>query len=143
MKRFRFRLQRVLDIRVQFRDEARQELVLLNAERDQQISVLNQLELEFAKLGLKEGGTYSANELVALGAYGERLTIAIDQQKIVVAKAIQAADAALVKYIEASRDAKAIEMLKDKRLGEFNAEEAREEGKLLDEIAVQRFGASE
>jgi flagellar FliJ protein len=138
MKRFKFRLQRVLDVRVQIRDEARQELVRCNAERDHQIYILAQLQDEFLQLGLVEGGTYSASDLTRLGAYAERLTVAINQQKVVVAQAIQAAEDAQERYIEASKEAKTMEMLKDKKLQEFNAEQLKEEGALLDELAVQR-----
>jgi|LakMenEpi03Aug12_release.lakeMendotaPanAssembly.Ray.scaffolds.fasta_scaffold1280746_1 flagellar FliJ protein len=137
MRRFRFRLQRVLDIRVQIRDEARQELVRRNAERDQQASILKALEDEFNTLGLKEGGTYSAGELVAVGAYSERLTIAIRRQQEVLAAAMRVAQEALERYIETSREAKALEMLKDRRLHEHTAESLREEGKLLDEMGGQ------
>jgi flagellar FliJ protein len=138
MKRFRFRLQRVLELREQFRDEARQELVRRNAERDQQISVLNYLQDEFERIGLTEGGMYPASDLVMVGAYSERLTIAIEKQQHVVAEAIKAADAAQERYIQASKDAKAISMLKDKKLEEFKEETLRQEGALLDEIAIQR-----
>ena len=139
MKRFRFRLQRVLDVRVQIRDEARQELVRCNAERDNQIHILEQLQDEFLRLGLVEGGTYSASDISSLGAYSERLTIAIDQQKIVVAEAIRVAEAAQERYIETSKEAKAMEMLRDKKLEEYKAEQLREEAALLDELAGQRF----
>jgi flagellar FliJ protein len=138
MKRFRFRLQRILELREQIRDEARQELVRRNAERDQQISVLNYLYEEFQRIGLTEGGTYPASDLVMVGAYGERLTIAIEQQKLIVAEAIRAAEVAQDRYIQASKDAQAISMLKDKKLQEFKEEALREEGALLDEIAIQR-----
>lgn len=138
MKRFRFRLQRVLDIRVQIRDEARQELVRCNAERDHQMHILANLQDEFSKLGLKEGGMYSASDISSLGAYSERLTIAIDQQKIVVAEAIRVADLAKERYIETSKEAKAMEMLRDKKLEEHKADQLREETALLDELAGQR-----
>ncbi len=135
MKRFKFRLQRILDVRIQIRDEARQELVRRNTERDHQIYVLAQLQDEFMQLGLTEGGTYSATDLSRLGAYAERLTVAIDQQKLVVAEAIKAAELAHESYISASREAKVIELLKDKKLQEYRAEQLREEGALLDELA--------
>jgi flagellar FliJ protein len=138
MKRFKFRLQRVMQLREQIRDEARQELVRRNAERDHEISVLTYLEQEFERIGLVEGGTYSANDIVAVGDYGERLKVAIDNQKVVVAAAIKAAEVALERYIEASKDAKALEMLRDKKLQEFTEESLREEGALLDELAIQR-----
>jgi len=135
VKRFKFRLQRILDVRIQIRDEARQELVRRNTERDHQIYVLAQLQDEFMQLGLTEGGTYSATDLSRLGAYAERLTVAIDQQKLVVAEAIKAAELAHESYISASREAKVIELLKDKKLQEYRAEELREEGAFLDELA--------
>jgi len=138
MRRFRFRLQRVLDLRVQIRDEARQELVLRNAERDQQIYILAQLQDEFLQLGLVTGGMYSASDISRLAAYAERLTIAIDRQKVLVAEAIKAAEEAQERYIEASKEAKTLEMLRDKKLEEFRIEELREEGALLDELAVQK-----
>jgi flagellar export protein FliJ len=87
------------------------------------------------QLGLTEGGTYSASDLTRLGAYAERLTVAIDQQKLVVAEAIKAAELAHESYISASREAKVIELLKDKKLQEYRAEQLREEGAFLDELA--------
>ena len=138
MKRFKFRLQRIMQLREQIRDEARQELVRRNAERDHEVFVLTHLEQEYERIGLVEGGTYSANDIVAVGDYGERLKVAIDNQKVVVAKAIKAAEEALERYIEASRNAKALEMLRDKKLQEFTEDTLREEGTLLDELAIQR-----
>jgi flagellar FliJ protein len=138
MKRFKFRLQKIMQLREQIRDEARQELVRRNSERDHEISVLRYLEHEFDRVGLVEGGTYSANDIVAVGDYSERLKIAIDNQKIVVVAAIKAAELALERYIAASKDAKALEMLRDKKLKEFTEETLREEGALLDELAIQR-----
>lgn len=138
MKRFRFRLQRILELREQIRDEARQELVRKNAERDHEISVLTYLEDEFERNSLVEGGTYSASEVVARGDYGERLSVAIAHQKPVVAKAIEAAQVAQDRYIEVSKEAKAMEMLKDKKLQEFKEQILKEEGTLLDELAIQQ-----
>lgn len=138
MRRFRFRLQRIMELREQIRDEARQELVRANAKRDHEVSVLTYLEQEFEAISLREGGTYSADELLTLGAYGERLTNAIEKQKVVVAEAIQEAEAAHDRYIQASKDAKAIELLKDKKVQEFKEQVLREEGALLDELAIQQ-----
>ena len=137
MKRFRFRLQRIMELREQIRDEARQELVRRNAERDHEQSVLNHLEEEYRRTALTEGGTYSASEVVVLGDYGERLSSAIDSQKVVVAQAVLAAERAFERYVEASKEAKAIEMLRDKKLVEFKEQTLREEGIFLDELAGQ------
>jgi flagellar FliJ protein len=137
MKRFRFRLQRIMELREQIRDEARQELVRRNAERDHELSVLDYLGQEYLRTALDEGGTYSASEVVVRGDYGERLATAIDQQKLVVAQAVELAEAAHQRYVEASKEAKAIEMLRDKKLEEFKEQMLREEGVFLDELAGQ------
>jgi flagellar FliJ protein len=139
MKRFKFRLRRVLDMRVQIRDKARQELVRRNNERDHEISVLACLEEEYRRVTIEAGGMYSASEIVLFGAYGERLEVAIKNQKLVVAKAIEAAQVAQERYVEASQDAKALEMLREKKLKEYNDESLRQEGAVLDELAITRF----
>lgn len=139
MKRFKFRLQRVLDMRVQIRDKARQELVRRNSERDHEISVLAHLEGEYRRVTMEEGGMYSASQLVLFGAYAERLELEIKNQKLIVAKAIEQAAIAQERYVEASRDAKALEMLREKKLKEYNDEALRQEGAFLDELAITRF----
>jgi flagellar FliJ protein len=143
MKRFRFRLQRVLDLRVQIRDEARQELVRRNQERDYQINILRHLEDEYRRTSIQEGGTYSAGDLVLLGTYCARLQKQIEHQQEVVAKARKEAEQAQERYVETSRDAKALEMLREKKLQEHTEQMLREEGAMLDEIAIQRAGRSE
>jgi len=138
MKPFRFRLQRVLDVRAQIRDKARQEVVLLNHERDHAISILRGLEDEYQDIQIPEGGTYPASQLMLSGAYAERLEKAITEQQQVVAQAIKDAQAAQERYIEASREAKALEMLREKKVLEHKEQAQREEGSTLDEFAIQR-----
>jgi len=140
MKRFSFRLQRVLEIRERFRDERRQELVQRNFERDHEQRVLEDLDQEFLRSKVREGGTYSASELVLMGDYSRRLEQEIEQQRVRVVAAEQAAEEARERYIEASREAKALEKLKDKRRVEYQEQVLKEEGNQLDELAVQRAG---
>jgi len=140
MKRFRFRLERVLKLREQIRDEARQELVRRNSERDHELSVLAYLEGEYRRSRITEGGTYSASELLLVGSYAESLKTRIDHQKEVVANAVRAADEAKDRYVEASRRARALEMLKERKEREHAEASLKEEGEQLDELAIQRFG---
>ena len=79
MKRFRFRLQRILDIRDQIRDEARQELGRRNAELARQQSVLAGLEDELTRLQPGKDGTLTAGELMLMGAYALRVQQLIDE----------------------------------------------------------------
>jgi flagellar FliJ protein len=140
MKRFNFRLQRVLEIRERFRDERRQELVQRNFERDHERRVLEDLDQEFLRSKVREGGTYSASEVVLMGDYSRRLACEIEQQHVRVAAADQAAEEARERYIEASREAQALEKLKEKRRNEYQEQILKEEGNQLDELAVQRAG---
>jgi len=138
MKRFSFRLQRVLDLREQIRDELRQELVRRNQELDHEQHVLADLEAEFLRVMIQEGGTYSASELVMFGDYRLRLKVRIEEQQGRAAVAVQEADEAKARYVEASREAKALEMLRQKRKAEHDEQALKEEGAQLDELAVQR-----
>jgi flagellar export protein FliJ len=140
MKRFNFRLQRVLEIRERFRDEVRQELVQRNFELDRERSVLEGLDQEFLRSKVEEGGTYSASEMVLLGDYSARLQEEIEQQRLRVKAAEQAAEEARERYIEASKESQALEKLKDKRRHEYVEQALKEEGIQLDEFAVQRAG---
>lgn len=138
MKKFRFRLQRILDIRHQIRDERRQELVRRNQERDHELRVLADLEEESLRVMIHEGGTYSASELVMFGDYRMRLKRRIEEQRVRVVAAIKEADEAKDRYVEASKEAKALEMLRHKRKAEHEEQVSKEEGAQLDEFAIQR-----
>jgi flagellar export protein FliJ len=60
----------------------------------------------------------------------------VEQAKKAVAEAQE-------RYIQANKDAKAIEMLKDKKREQYNEEVLKEEGNQLDELAVQRASAKQ
>jgi flagellar FliJ protein len=143
MKRFRFRLQRILDIREQFRDEARQELGRRNAELSHQESVLRGLEDELTRLQPGKDGTLTAGELLLTGAYALRVQQLIVQQLVRVEEARRAMVVAQEKYIQANKDAKALEMLRDRKRAEYDQEMLKEEINQLDEVAVQRAGAKD
>lgn len=138
MKRFKFRLQKLLDIREQIRDELRQELVRKNQQRDHELHVLAELEQESLRAMIEEGGTYSAGELVMFGDYRARLKRRIEEQRQRVVIASREADEAKERYVEASKEAKALELLRQKRKAEHTEQVLKEEGAQLDEFAIQR-----
>jgi flagellar FliJ protein len=140
MKRFKFRLQRVLDVRERVCDEARQELVAKNAARDEEQRILQNLQAEFLRERMEEGGTYSASELLLVGEYQARVKEATKQQEGVVEKAEAEADEAKEKYVAASKDVKTMEKLKETRLIEHTEAVLKEQGAELDELTVQRHG---
>lgn len=138
MKRFKFRLQRILDIREQIRDEARQELGRRNAVLAHEQSVLRGLEAELLRLNAGENGIVTASELLLTGAYAQRIQKLIEQQALKVEEARKAVVEAQERYIQANKEAKALEMLKDKRRAEYDHEVLKEEINQLDEVATQR-----
>jgi flagellar FliJ protein len=138
MKRFKFRLQRILDIREQIRDEARQELGRRNAVLAHEQSVLGGLEAELLRLNAGENGIVTASELLLTGAYAQRIQKLIEQQALKVEEARKAVVEAQERYIQANKDAKALEMLKEKRKAEYDHEVLKEEINQLDEVATQR-----
>jgi flagellar FliJ protein len=143
MKRFRFRLQRLLDIREQIRDEARQELARRNHELAEQQSVLRGLQEESGRLTAHRDGIISAGDLQLTGAYAVRLQQMIERQVLLVAQASQAVVEAQERYVQANKDAKALELLKEKRKGEHKEALLKEEMQQLDEVATQRAGIKE
>lgn len=138
MKRFTFRLQRILDIREQIRDEARQELGRRNARLAQEQGVLAGLEAELLRLSSSADGIVTAGQLLLTGAYALRVQKMIEQQVVKVEEARQAVVEAQERYIQANKDARALEMLKDKKRAEYDQEMLKEEISQLDEVAVQR-----
>lgn len=138
MKRFKFRLQRLLELRIQIRDEARQELGRLNAQLEHQVTVLRDLESESASVHRVGDGTFSAGELLLRGAYIERLQRAIEQQMARIAETKRSVLAAQERYIQANKEARALEMLRDRKRDEYQLEALRDEVAQLDEIATRR-----
>ncbi len=143
MKRFTFRLQRILDIREQIRDEARQELGRRNALLAQEQSVLTRLEGELLRLNGASDGIVTAGNLLLTGAYALRVQKMIEQQSVKVEEARKAVVQAQERYIQANKDARALEMLRDKKRAEYDQEVLKEEINQLDEVAMQRASSRE
>lgn len=143
MKRFKFRLQRILDIREQIRDEARQELGRRNALLAQEQSVLTRLEGELLRLNGASDGIVTAGNLLLTGAYALRVQKMIEQQSVKVEEARKAVVQAQERYIQANKDARALEMLRDKKRAEYDQEVLKEEINQLDEVAMQRASSRE
>lgn len=141
MKRFRFRLQRILDIRERIRDEARQELGRRNAELQHEQSVLRGLEAELEALEKRRDGIVTAEEFLMTGAYAVRVQGLIQQQYVKIEDARKRVVEAQERYIQANKDARALEMLKEKKQEAYNEEALKEEVNRLDEVATQRAAA--
>ena len=137
MKRFRFRLEKVLHFRTLVREEKRRELMLRNLklqEARQLLEVLIQMALSNT---IAQGRIMRVEEVVLAGLFAERIKVQIEQQRQEVVAAEEEVRKAMDAYIEASKEARSLEMLKERKLQEYTEYFHKEEEKFLDELSVQ------
>ena len=140
MKKYKFRLQKVLDFRMSLKDERKRELLAANQRLHEAEAELDRVRRELLKFGLSEGQTMSVEDLTLRSAYTERMRNAVAEQIEVVAMRQAEAAEAIQRYIEAAKDANALDTLKNRRFQEYMERIQKEEEKVLDESAVQRAG---
>lgn len=142
MKRFRFRLQRVLDFRNSLKKEQGLQLAKRNAELLTEQETLEGIVAEHEQSTGQAGGVHAASELKQVRDYGQRLQKRFVEQRQTVQEATQAAEDARLKFVEKSVDAEVFTNLKERKLHEFKEEVRRAEQKELDKLVVQRFRQS-
>lgn len=144
MKRFIFRLQRILELR-----RARENASLAELGRE-----LQRLTLENEKLDLfsterdsqlqetRDGRSepFTAWTQTANIRYLERVGRAIEFQTHAVRRQETNVCTVRRRFHERRRDTQALEQLRDKRKGEWQVDVLREEGKILDEVGSRRKG---
>jgi flagellar export protein FliJ len=81
----------------------------------------------------------SVNDVILVGDYGARLKAEIEKQEEVVREATEAVDKAREVYIEASKEVKALDSLRQKRRADYDEAKLKDDEKNLDELTVQRF----
>lgn len=140
MKRFSFRLEKVLQYRTLVKDEKLRELMLRNYELQHAQARLEQLEQAFLSNQIEQRRVLPAEQFQLRGAYALRLKDEIVAQKLAIIEAEGRVEQAMEAYIEASKDQKALAMLKERKRGEYMEWIEKELGKYLDELSVQRVG---
>lgn len=142
MKKFAFSLKPLLEMRERIEEEKQQ--VLAARERDLQAAQdeMARLDRRFKdhSTALRERHKeLSAGELHAHYAHLQFLDRAMTMQHHVIASAKRAVEAARAQLIEASRDRKVIDKLKERRLSEHRELVAAEEQKELDDSNNRRY----
>lgn len=145
-KRFKFRLQSVLELREQ--GEKDSAVQLAKARLDAESAVRAKELLETARAS---GATDLARAHGAGGSAGHMRNLSyvlekVDDQIRAADEACQAADEAVAEQLEhyrkALRDRKTMEGLRDRRLDQWRIEEVRSEQKTMDDVAITRHGRS-
>lgn len=138
MKRFKFRLQRVLEHKEVVRGEARREVMLKNRELSEAQQRLLDLRQAQASNGLIEEGEVSTASIFLSALFGQRLKREIGSQVEAITKAEEAVEVARNAYVEAAKEAQSLLTLKQRRLDEYKEYAQKEDLKFLDELTVQK-----
>jgi flagellar protein FliJ len=137
MKKFKFRLERVLEYRERIRMDRRNELMQARHMLSEAVRKLQELEAE-ALANADGDGTRPVHEFVLRADYRRRLRTEMALQRERIIEAERVVDAAQARYVEASRDARALDMLKEKKRAEYSEQLMLHEINVLDEMTTQR-----
>lgn len=142
MKRFHFRLESVLSYRKALETARQEELVAARHRLQQQIDCLNALKnhreqlFHSARQQRLQGVHVCQEELVEL--YLQNLEIRMLDQEERIREAQEVVDRCLQAVIEAMKERKALEQLKERHREAYLAEAGREDMAVLDEMASLR-----
>ena len=139
MKRFSFRLQKVLDLREAVErkklGEFGSEQKKLEHEKDKLGLFCREEEIHVQAVRAEQVQPFRIWTQKANHQYLRRIERVIEFQEGQVQTQTRAVVSARLNYIEARRDTKTIEQLRTKKIQEWTIESSREEDKMLDEFA--------
>ncbi len=138
MKRFKFRLQRVLDYRKLVKDERLRDLLDANYKVELSKTELDQLETAASKNEIEQGKSIDSSFIFLRGIYGLWLKDSIQEQREDLSNAEEAAEKSLLQFIESAKDVKALDLLKERKTIEYKQSAEAEDIRFLDEISVQK-----
>ena len=133
MKKFRFRLEQVLNFRKVEKKDRERELAFRNMElhtREQRLGAI----LDAQDKSNVPGGPLTMAEFALHSRYHEALRRALERQRELVQEAIKAVEIARDAYLEKAIETKTLETLKDHRRDEHREEARREDRKEIDEL---------
>jgi flagellar FliJ protein len=148
MKKFEFRLQRLLDIRAAREDEIKNELASLvsvqNRERAMQEDLLEKMRASGLILGEQwRKGQFSARNAMMYGRFVDSASRAIESAEHRILDMEPAINEVRGRLIEASKEKKIVEKLKERKLEEYsydlNREIARENDDMNQKIYMRNL----
>ena len=138
MKKFKFRLQRVLEYRHTLTKDKERELAMRNGELHEAEGGLEMILDAQDRDGGVAAGVMSMAELALRGEYYEALQSSLIRQREVVEQAVKAVDAAREAYRVKAIEEETLETLKEKKVNEHHELARKDERKQLDSLVVQR-----
>jgi len=146
MKKFQFRLQTLLDIRISKEHAIKAELAMLIAKQNEEIAMQEEYRKKikeyYNKLSKKmRDGTFSYNEALMCERFAYNAQKAIDLSKKRVEQMQPEIDRVRQKLMQASKERKVVERLKEKKYEEYMYQFNREMGKELDDLNQRIYNA--
>ena len=140
MKRFKFRLEKVLSFRLSIKRERERDLQQENYRLAQANSELQALEHAARANDIPQNQIQDAELFILQGDFREWTKRAVEAQRQKIKEQEERVEKARIAYIEAAREAEVLEKLKAKRKQQHYDESLRVEQLSMDEISVQRLG---
>jgi len=142
MRKFRFNLQRVLDYRQTVEDALLAELAAIQAEHARESARLTEMThaRDQFKERLKEQLAAGGPEDIKRGyAYLQQLAKQVSAQQALLRRIKERKDRKTQEVLEAAKERKALERLRDHKVNEHRRESERQEQKFLDDVGCIRY----
>ncbi len=147
MKKFRFKLETVLNVKEKREEQLKHELMRLQALKIQQEQLLKEIKEKRSYIsGEKSHNKENGVDIQSLIYYEQYLGVLlhqIDLTKKNIKDFEKKADDKREEVVEASREKKVFEKLKERQFDEFKRMIIYNEQKVLDEAAVSKFNRKE
>jgi len=142
-KRFVFRLEKVLDLRKQKEQEMMRELALAKESLAREERILEELRDRLAasrrELLAKQRGCLDPNEIINYLRYLDQLREFIELQTLRVLEAERIVEETRELLLQATKEKKIVEKLKENQLKKYKEELMRAEMNFLDEVGTLRY----
>ncbi|MCD6262066.1 MAG: flagellar export protein FliJ [Deltaproteobacteria bacterium] len=140
---YKFKLQPVLDQREFVEENLKKELASCKALLKEENAKLNGYKASKARLmvelGHRKKKKATISEILLYVGFIEQVSRDIEKQKIRVSQVKSLFDEKLASLVEAMKDKKSIEKLKEKEMTSYKLKSLKKEQNFLDEVAIQRF----
>ena len=137
MLRYQFKMEKILDYRSNVEKTKVEDYAKINLLLDKEKCHLDGLETELKNKN--QNTASSVNEMKMQFLYMEKLKGQLQTQKRKVDEISSSLEDARGNLIEARKDRKIMELLKEKDKEKFNAEMASKEQKELDDISIMKY----
>ncbi len=140
-KKFKFRLEKVLQFRDMVKTERMRDLMEANRNLTIEQNKLAELDQAFLRNLIAGNSDHRTQDIELIGKYSERLSLEIQHQKERIIEAEKSVETARQAYVLAAQEAESISKLKEQKQSEYQEYLLKEDEKFLDELATQRNGS--